>query len=172
MIESFLTDLGLEGEFARAGVAASIFLIGLILAGIFDKLIYPIILRFTNWTPTDLDARLTRSFRKPLSFGILLLGLYLAITLTYSPTGHLHFWLDRAAIIGFLLLALIGISAAVSNIFQWYSEVISPRTESGLDDRLVPMLRRMSAAVVYGLGALLALDLLNVNISPLSPAWV
>ena len=167
MIEDFLVRWGVAGAFWPYVTAVSILLIAAILAGVFDKLIYPIILRFTNWTPTDLDTRLTRAFRKPLSFGIMLLGAYLAIILPFDLPAHLHLMVERIAAVAGVMLGVVGLSLAISNIFQWYVEVISPNTESQLDDRLIPMLRRIAMALVYALGGLVALDLLQVNISPL-----
>ena len=167
MFESFLAGWGLEGTLLWALTSVSIFIISILLAAIFNKLIYPVILRFTNWTPTDLDARLVRAFRKPLTLGIALLGLYLAIILPFTLTDALRQLVDLTARVLGLLLGVIAISFATSNVFQWYIEVISPRTSSSLDDRLIPMLRRITIALIYGLGALLALDLLRINISPL-----
>ena len=167
MIQSWLAGFGVEGWLLLALTSATILLIAVILAGIFDKLIYPIILRFTNWTPTDLDARLTRAFRKPLSLAIVLVGGYLAIVLPYELTPHTLQVVERVTGVIAVILGTSALAMAVSNLFQWYVEVISPRTASSLDDRLIPMLRRVAIALAYGLGALVALDLLQVNISPL-----
>lgn len=167
MIQSWLAGFGVEGWLLLALTSATILLIAVILAVIFDKLIYPIILRFTNWTPTDLDARLTRAFRKPLSLAIVLVGGYLAIVLPYELTPHTLQVVERVTGVIAVILGTSALAMAVSNLFQWYVEVISPRTASSLDDRLIPMLRRVAIALAYGLGALVALDLLQVNISPL-----
>ena len=61
MFESFLAAGDWEGTLLWALTSVSIFIISILLAAIFNKLIYPVILRFTNWTPTDLDARLVRA---------------------------------------------------------------------------------------------------------------
>ncbi len=167
MIDSLFARWGLEGSLWLALTSATIFLLSLLLALILYKLVYPVILRFTRWTPTNLDGRLVQAFRKPLTLAVALLGLYLAIILPYELTSTLRSLVDLAAGILGLLLGAIAVASAVSNLFQWYSEVISPRTTSSLDDRLMPMLRRVILALVYGLGVLLALDLLQVNISPL-----
>ena len=70
-----------DPQWLDPSIAASIFLLSLILALIFHKLLFPLILRFTHWTPTDLDSRLVRAARRPLTFGIVVLGAYLALTL-------------------------------------------------------------------------------------------
>lgn len=61
---------GLDGLRWQATVAGSIFSISLILAVIFNRLIFPLILRFTRWTPTNLDTRLVGATRLPLTLAI------------------------------------------------------------------------------------------------------
>ena len=55
----------------------------------------------------------------------------------------------------------------VSALFNWYYEEVSPHTPSTLDDRIIPMLRRIAMGLTYAMGGLLVLDLLNINISPI-----
>ncbi len=167
MIESLLARFGLDGPLGLGLSSVVIFAIGVILALISNYLIYPLVLRLTRWTPTNLDTRLAQAFHKPLSLSIVLLGVYLSVTLPYDLPSTLQTLTDRIAGIFAVILGVAAVSLAVSNTFKWYIEVVSPRTETSLDDRLIPMLRRITLALIYGLGALLALDLLNINISPL-----
>ena len=69
---------------ATAGV---IVLISIVVAFLFHKVIIPLTLRLTNWTPTDLDSRLVKSLRWPLTLGILALGAYLAVTISFELTS-------------------------------------------------------------------------------------
>ena len=166
-LEPWLEQLHFSPQLWLPLTSLSIFITGAVLAFVFNKAIYPLVLRFTNFTPTNLDVRLVRAFRRPLTFGIILVGLYLALILPLELTHTVRHIIDRAAGILGLILAVFALTSAVSNLFQWYSEEISPHTASTLDDRLMPMMRRMVTALIYALGALVVLDLLNVNISPL-----
>ncbi len=49
-------------------------LIALAGALIFYRLLFPLINRFTKWTPTDLDTRMAGSARWPITLGIVVLG--------------------------------------------------------------------------------------------------
>ncbi len=166
-MDAFLESLGLSGPVWLAASGLSIFLIGVILAILFNWLAFPIVLRFTHWTPTDLDTRLIRAFRAPLSIGIVVIGVYLAITLPLDLTSGQRALVNTAAGIAGLILGVMTVALAVGNVFKWYEETIAPRTETNLDQRLVPLLRRIAVALIYALGALLVLDRLDVNISPL-----
>ena len=64
-MDTLMARFGLDGLLWQAAVAGSIFSISLILAVIFNRLIFPVILRFTRWTPTNLDTRLVGATRLP-----------------------------------------------------------------------------------------------------------
>ena len=166
-LEPWLSQLQVEGPLLVALTSISMFVTAVVLAFVFNKVAYPVVLKFTNFTPTNLDVRLVQAFRRPLTLGILVAGLYFCLVLPLELTHTLRHFIDRAAGILGLILGIFALTAAVSNLFQWYSEEVSPHTATTLDDRLMPMLRRFAMALIYGLGSLLVLDLLNVNISPL-----
>ena len=166
-LEPWLSQLQVEGPLLVALTSISIFVTAVVLALVFNKAVYPVVLKFTNFTPTNLDVRLVQAFRRPLTLGILVAGLYFCLVLPLELTHTLRHFIDRAAGILGLILGIFTLTAAVSNLFQWYSEEVSPHTATTLDDRLIPIMRRFAKALIYGLGSLLVLDLLNVNISPL-----
>ena len=55
----------------------------------------------------------------------------------------------------------------ISAVSTWYTDEIADRTESDLDNRLIPLGRRLAIGVVLGMSGLLVMDQLDVNISPL-----
>ena len=167
LLEPWLRELGLASQLWLPITSLSIFLAAVVLAFIFRRVIYPIVLRFTNFTPTNLDISLVRAFRRPLTLGILVGGLYLSLVIPFEYTPALRHAIDRGAGIVGLLLGILAATGIVSALFAWYYEEIAPRTPTTLDDRIVPMLRRIATGLVYALGMLLVLDLLNINISPI-----
>ena len=67
-MDPILARFGLgDPEWLDPATAGVIVLISLVVAFIFHKAIVPITLRFTNWTSTDLDERLVKSIRWPLT---------------------------------------------------------------------------------------------------------
>ena len=147
--------------------AVVIVLISLVVALMFYKLAFPGILRAARFIPSDLDDRVLASIRRPLTAGIVLLGVYLALVI---PLGLDAGQKDRVDTVVGLLGIVVGVVLAVaivSNIIDWYLENLAARTQHVVDLRLFPLLRRIAVVVIYGLGGLLILDLLNINISPL-----
>ena len=144
-----------------------IVLISLAAALVFNKWVFPVALRWARWIPTELDTALLNAIRRPFTAGILLLGVYLAlvIPLDLSPGQR-----DRVDTVVGLLAIIVGIFMVVSIVsktMDWYLENLASRTTHVVDMRLFPLLRRAVVAIIYGLGGLLILDLLNINISPL-----
>ena len=149
-----------------AAVAVGI-LATLVAAVIFHKLLFPLAVRIAGRTSTDLDNRLLYATRRPLDFGVVLLGVYLVLTLLLDlEPGH-QAWVDRVIGLLGIVMGVTLVVAVASNAIDWYLENLAKRTQHVVDLKLFPLLKRVSVAVIYGLGGLLVLDLLNINITPL-----
>ena len=164
----YLARLGLEDtRWLDPATAASIVLISLIAAFVFHKLLFPLIIRATRWTPTDLDSRILGAIRWPLTVGLVVLGGFLASVISFDLTEGQRDTADKTGgLLGIVLGILAGV-AVISTLLDWYLENLAHRTQKVVDVRLFPLLRRTAVAVIYGVGALLILDLLDITISPL-----
>jgi len=162
-----LTEFGLEAPIWLLVAGAVILLASVVFAIIFHKLLFPLVERFTNWTPTNSDTRLVRSTRWPLTIGIVVLGAYLGVVWPLDLNAAQQEVINTAFQVAAVVLGVFALGSVVSNAFSWYIEHIAPLTRSNLDQRLMPLLRRIAVAVVYGIGALIILDQLKININPL-----
>lgn len=160
-MDTLLARFGLDGLLWQAAVAGSIFSISLILAVIFNRLLFPVILRFTRWTPTNLDTRLVGATRLPLTLAIVVLGGYLALTLSFALSAGQQGAVNTTVGLLGIVLGVLAVASAVSTAFACYLEVVAPRTGSSLDDRLLPRFRRVATVPIYALGSLLVLDRLK-----------
>ena len=158
-MDSFLANFGLEDIWwLPPTIAAAIFVLSLVLSAIVHKLLFPIVARVTQWTPTNLDSRIVQSIRLPITLGILVLGSYIALTL---PLELNQSQLQAIGLVVTLLVIILGIITAASitsSIFDWYIANVASRVPQGFASRLLPLFRRISMTLVYGLGALLILD--------------
>ena len=166
-MDSILNRFGLDGAIWLLASSLVILFVFFFLSLIFNKLIFPIIIRLTNWTPSDLDTRITRSLKIPLTVGIIILGCYLSLTIPLDLTSSQQNIVNAITSLISLFIGIVAVASVAGNIFKWYEETIAPKTSTNLDQRLVPLLHRICIALIYALGGLLILDHLNVNISPL-----
>ena len=165
---SYLARFGLgDPWWLDPTIAGAIFLLSLILAVVFNKLLFPIILRLTQWTPTDLDSRIVRSTRLPLTLGMVVLGGYLALTVPLELNARQQNTVETVANLLGIMLGVIAVGSIISSVFAWYIENVASHARDGFVSQLLPLFRRVAMTSVYGLGALLILDQLNININPL-----
>ena len=166
-MEAYLEGLGLNHTGWLAAVSAMIVLGGALVAFVVHKAVYPLVIRITSQTPTSLDARIIIATRAPVNLAVLLVAIYLAIILPWNlPQAALDIINIGARLVGVFVMGWI-ITQGIGAVSEWYAEEIAPHTKSELDDRLIPLARRVATGIVIALGILVALDQLNVNISPL-----
>ena len=164
----YLARFGLgDPRWLDPATAVVIVLISLIAAFVFHKLVLPLIIRATQWTPTDLDSRLLRAARWPMNAGLLVLGGYLAAIVAFDLTESQRDTADKAGGLLGIVLGIFAGSAVVSTLLDWYLENLAHRTHQVVDVRLFPLMRRVAVALVYGVGGLMIMGLLELNISPL-----
>ena len=132
-----------------------------------QKVFFPIALKLAHRIPTNLDHHLIIGLRWHVTAGIVLLGAYLAFRLPLDLTDFEHGLLDKIFGTAGAILGVTALVSVVSIVIDWYLEVLDGKALHGLDPRLLPLLRRVAVIVLYGLGGLLILDLLSINISPL-----
>ena len=167
-MEYFLSLIGID-ELVWAGptLAAGIVIGAVLCAFISHKVLFPIALRLARRIPSDLDTRIINATRWPINLGIIIAGGYVAFTV---PLGFSH-EVQQAATKWFgiagLAIAVLAMVLATTQTLDWYLSGLNTRDRQVLDPRLIPLLRRVGAVVIYGLGGLLILDLLSINISPL-----
>ena len=167
LLQPVLARFGLgDPEWLDPATAAGIVLIGFIVAFLVHRLIFPLIIRFTHWTPTDLDSRLVRSLRWPVTLGILALAGYLAVSVGLD-LGDDQGKANTVAGAAGMVVGIIAVAGLLSAAIDWYLVNLASRTNHVVDLRLFPLIRRVGGVVVYGIGALLVLDVMDINISPL-----
>ncbi len=114
-----LTRFGLEAPIWLLVAGVFILLVSIVVATIFHKLLFPIILKFTNWTPTDLDTRLVRAARWPLTMGIVVLGAYVGIVWPLDLNAQQQGVINTAFGLAAVVLGVFALASAVSNGFGW-----------------------------------------------------
>ena len=108
-----------------------------------------------------------RSTRWPATIGILGLGGYLALTVPLELSQGQQSAADKGFALLGIVLGIVAVVALMSRVIDWYLETLGSRPEPLVDARLIPLRRRGAVVLIWGIGALLVLDLLEINISPL-----
>ena len=121
--------------------------------------------RVTSRSKTDVDDLVVKAIERPIGWGIVLVGLFLAIE-SFRPPEFVAKWLDKglaffvSILLAWLMLRLVDVLTGA--LHRW-----AQKTDSALDDQLVPLVSKASKVVVAILAALLVLQNLGYSVSGL-----
>ena len=163
-----------QWEWAGPLSAALIFAAFLIAAGVANIFMRVFLGRVARRTPGTLDEELLNVVRGPVVLFITLSGLFLALLILTnldSPRYSLITGYDDQIRRAWLVVVIAEVAYLLYHLLDasltWYIQSVAQTTETQLDDRLLPPLKRIMPLLVYSLGFLMALSVLNIPISPI-----
>lgn len=140
-------------------------LLGFILRLLFEFIFETYIRRITAKTKTNWDDQLIHEIEKPLSF-LFMMGFYWAtytnLQLSVTVNYYLALTLEVAVSASFVWLLY-----NLVNLLSGYLTELTSKTESKLDDQLVPLLRKTLKVFVVILGIIFILQNNGVNVTSL-----
>ena len=119
----------------------------------------------TSRSRTDVDDLLVKAIERPVGWGIVTMGVYLAAE-TFQPPEYIAEWLEKglalcvSILLTWLMLRMVDVLSGV--LHRW-----AQRTDSTLDDQLVPLVSKAAKVAVGILAALLVLQNLGYSVSGL-----
>ena len=159
-------------EFAKgsplweAVFALGIFVAGVAVAWIADRALAVTVRRLASKTKTHLDDLIVKQLRGPLILFLLAQGAFLAASnVTYL--GTIQKYINQAWLVVVVVLVFWGTHRITNVMLRWYEEVVSSRGTGQADTKLLLILRRFLNVALLVVGALLVLDNLGIEISPL-----
>jgi len=119
---------------------------------------------FAARTKTKVDDLIIKTVKRPLYFIILLLGVYLAFV-------HVKFPFLEQTELGLKIIgAILGTWAAyrvIPALIEEYGRSLAQRTESKIDDVIVPVVEKIAKIFLVIIGLLIILDLLRIDVTPM-----
>ena len=128
------------------GIIAFALLVGKTLYWVFEN----VVRKFTQKTETLLDDILLDSVRKPVILVIVIIGFFLGSkTLTLSPSMAIFF----GNVVEFLVILNAGwfLISFVDSMIQHYVMPFAQKTETELDDHLVPVIRTLLKVILFAI---------------------
>ena len=175
MIPEFLHETALNGLIAMVGVVMTGVIAAVATHFVFNAAI-AIHARISekSLAARILNTRLLNACRRPVMLFFVISGFFLAYLLMISLThpsfdfanGHEQ-WTVRIWLVIVIVQASYLGTRVVEEFLRWYVENIASLTRSDLDDRLIPMARRVVPITIYAIGALMALDVIGITIAPM-----
>ena len=170
MTPDFINESVLWGPLYALGVFAALVLVAAIAQAVFQLVLH----RRMRSAPDALNTQILSAVRGPAVLFIVLLGLFLGVlvlTSLTSPTFDVLDGWDTWVRKAWVVVIVAEVSYLASHLTQfliaWYLRAIAARTTTDLDAKLLPPIRRVLPLTIYFVGALVALDNLDISISPL-----
>ena len=170
MPPDFIQNSQLWGPIFALGV-----LLATLLAAAVVQVVFQIVLRRRRKAaPEALDTQIVLTLRGPIVLFIAVLGLFLGfvvLTQLTSPGYDVLAGWDVHARTVWRIVVIAEVTYLVARLTQvlisWYIQTIAARTATDLDAKLLPPVKRVLPLTIYAVGTLVALDSLNISISPL-----
>lgn len=140
-------------------------LLGFILRKIFEFIIHNYIRRLTKKTSFEWDDELVDSVERPAGFIFMMIFYFSTFTnlqLSVTANHFLDLSLEILVSAGFVWLFY-----NLSDVFSKYLQVVTSKTETKLDDQLVPLIRKTLRFFIIVLGIILILQNNGYNVASL-----
>ena len=148
-------------------VAGIILGAAVVFAFLFSRLLSRWMLRMAHFSAGDLDDRIISAARGPVTALIILAGAYVAATIPLHLADAVQDVVNKlAAVLAIVIGAFLvtGISGAV---ISWLEELLESNDPENAGNWALPLAKRGVMIVVVAMAAMVSLDILGINISPL-----
>lgn len=151
------------GEWA---IALLILLASFVLAKLLYWVFGNIIKRATKKTKTKIDDILVDMLEKPVVFGLTIFGLWYGYRQLFFP-DHINEWVSLVYWVLITITITWLIARLVDSLITEYLIPLTEKSDSDMDDQLVPVLRKGLRSMIWILGILVALNNAGYNVSAL-----
>jgi small-conductance mechanosensitive channel len=155
-----------HADWIRWAISAGILLVFVALAFLSRFIMKGIMFVFARRTKTTLDDRIIQALTVPVFVMLIIGGLWIALARLTEIAPHIDL-VHKIFIILYIGVVAVTVVKVAHAILNWYGEEIAVRTESDIDDRLIPIFRRIIDVVIYAIALMVLLARLNINISPI-----
>lgn len=122
--------------------------------------------KLSEKTKTDFDDMLIGSMNGPARVLVVVTALFLALNSTYPDLALGKAGLASLYTAALMLAAAFALDRGLNTMLNWYKAEIAPRTESKLDDEMIPVIEKILMVAVYSLALMMALSNLGIEITP------
>lgn len=158
-LNTIMAHLGEIGQAALILVAAAV------VGWLFLLLINKGIIRFTRHTRSQLDDAIINALRLPLMLIIVLIAIRAALArLTFLPEA----WgepLSGGFFVLYLVVIYLLVYRLIRNLTNWYAVDIATRTETPLDDQILPFFQRISLILLTIVAFIVLFGHFDINVS-------
>ncbi|HSG24887.1 MAG TPA: mechanosensitive ion channel family protein [Anaerolineales bacterium] len=157
-----------QAEWQQIGISAGIIAAAFILARpLLTFLLDKIFARITGLTKSTLDNKLLDAARPPLYWLVIMLTAEAALKRLDFLTADYDVQISNVTFLLYSLLVTVTLWRVITTIANWYSSEIAAKTETPIDDQMVPFVRRILLIVLAVIMGIVVLGYFEIEISGL-----
>ena len=122
-------------------------------------------------TATDLDDKILDAIKAPVRYAMIFVGATVALKrldLMFDEKSDWIFKITNGVVfVGFALVVTMVLLRTVRIFTRWYAEQVASKTESNVDDELLPLVRRILNIIIVVIGVVTVLDHFAVDVKGL-----
>ena len=166
-INDFLAQiLGFGGPLYGYLYAGLIIIVTLVVMKLVGRFIGTLLVKAESDTHNSLDEKILEALKRPVSIGILLGGIFLALRslpllILFSAD------INSAFTVIFSFYAAYFASKIVGMAIEWYAEEVAHRTKTSADDQFLPIIKRVAYGVIFGIVIIVMLNQLGIRVETL-----
>ncbi len=123
--------------------------------------------RLVNRSQSGLDDALLDALRSPAIYLVALIGLWLALQQADFLVDPDNAILRSLFFILYLAVGYIAAFRLVTGLIDWYEAEVAQRTETTLDEHILPFFRRLTVVILFLIALVVLLGHFEVNVSAL-----
>src|SRR4030067_2760050 len=106
------------------------------------------VVKLTSKTKTDLDDMIVNALRKPILLGLILFGIYYALTNISYFFSHAELVNQTFIFVQVFFTAFV-VAGLINTFLNWYAKEIAVKTESNLDNNFLPAIKKVIYLIVF-----------------------
>ncbi|MCK5857130.1 MAG: mechanosensitive ion channel family protein [Bacteroidales bacterium] len=144
-------------------IAAAIILATVVIAKLVYWVLRTVIKKLTQKTKSTLDDILLESLQQPVVFGMAVFGIWFAFDNLHFP-NDIKEYIDKAYFFLIIINFTWVIARVVAGLIEEYIVPVVKKSESDLDDQLLPVIRKTLKILIWTLGVIIALNNVGFNV--------
>ena len=165
-LESWIgLHMGVGAVISDLLTAAVILAIFAIISQLAKHIVTDVMPHLVSKTESTLDDEILTATKGPIQVLVIVIGAYLASKTLNEMPQAISGLLDKLATIALILVGAYFVSNLIIAVMRWYMHDIAPRTDSDLDDHLMPFLQKFMVAAIYVVALVMIIGLFT----PITP---
>jgi MscS family membrane protein len=149
-------------------IVGGIVALAFVARAIFRRILLGKLKRLAARTESDVDDAIVRAIDRPIGLLILLAGIHVALSYVRLPLEPIDLRrFERLTVLFLATVDLTWLLIRLTDVFALFLQRISQKTDSSLDDQLVPLIRKSIKAAIAILGFVLVVQNLGYKVTGL-----